>query len=214
VDAGEFLGGFPLQLTMSRCPRNTWGNATIEFTLVGIPLVFVLISTIEMARGMWIYHTLAYAVKEGTRYAIAQGENSAAPASFQSVCKVIANAGTGLLREDLTLTFYSASNPAGTTFTADTCSGTRWPPGYNINKDGWPPPTTGFPGCQASANCVDNQPGQTISITGYYPFVSAIAMFWPGAGPGMTFTPAPPKAACSNMVGFCLPAASQDVMQF
>jgi Flp pilus assembly protein TadG len=174
-------------------PRYLRGNATIEFTLVGIPLVFVLISTIEMARGMWIYHTLAYAVKEGTRYAIVRGQNSPTPATYQSVCNAIVQAGTGLLKEDLTLSFTSAS---GTTpYPANNCPNTQWPPGNN-------------------ANIIDNQPGQTISIAGYYPFVSAISMFWPGAGPGMMFTPAPPQAACSNMVGFCLPASSKDVIQF
>jgi hypothetical protein len=169
------------------------GNATIEFTLVGIPLVFVLISTIEMARGMWIYHTLAYAVKEGTRYAVARGQNNPIPTTYKNVCNAIVQAGTGLLPEDLTLSFTSLS---GTTpYRANACPNTPWPPGNN-------------------AGVIDNQPGQTISITAFYPFVSAIAMFWPGAGPGMTFTPAPPQAACSNMVGFCLPASSQDVMQF
>jgi hypothetical protein len=170
------------------------GNATIEFTLVGIPLVFVLISTIEMARGMWIYHTLAYAVKEGTRYAVARGQNNPTPTTYQNVCNVIVQAGTGLLPADLTLSFTSLSGT--TAYPANGCPSTRqWPPGN-------------------SAGTIDNQPGQTISITGFYPFVSAIAMFWPGAGPGMTFTPAPAQSACSNMVGFCLPASSQDVMQF
>ena len=75
--------------------RANWrGNATIEFTLVGIPLVFVLISTIEMARGMWIYHTLAYAVKEGTRYAVARGQNNPTPTTYQNVCNAIVQAGT------------------------------------------------------------------------------------------------------------------------
>jgi hypothetical protein len=174
------------------------GNATIEFTLVGIPLVFVLISTIEMARGMWIYHTLAYAVKEGTRYAVARGQNNPTPTTYQNVCNAIVQAGTGLLPGDLTLSFTSLSTSlsgASPQYTANNCPNAQWPPGNN-------------------AGMIDNQPGQTISITGYYPFVSAIAMFWPGAGPGMTFTPAPPQALCSNMVGFCLPASSKDVMQF
>ena len=56
--------------------RRRLGNATIEFTLVEIPLLCVLISTFEMARGMWLYHTLAYAVKEGARYAAVRGQNS------------------------------------------------------------------------------------------------------------------------------------------
>jgi Flp pilus assembly protein TadG len=165
------------------------GNATLEFTLVGIPLVFVLISTIEMARGMWIYHTLAYAVKEGTRYAVARGQNNPVPTTVQNVCNAIMQAGTGLLPEDLTLSFTSLS---GTTpYTANACPNTPWPPGNN-------------------AGIIDNQPGQTISIIGYYPFVSAISMFWPGAGAGMTFQP----LACKGAGTLCLPAASQDVIQF
>jgi Flp pilus assembly protein TadG len=172
-----------------RKQRSGRGNATIEFTLVGIPLVFVLISTIEMARGMWIYHTLAYAVKEGTRYAVARGQNNPTPTTYQNVCNAIAHAGTGLLPEDLTLSFTSLS---GTTpYPANACPNTQWPPGNN-------------------ANIIDNQPGQTISITGYYPFVSAISMFWPGAGQGMTFQ----SLTCQGAGTVCLPAASQDVMQF
>ncbi len=179
--------------------RTRWrGNATIEFTLVGIPLVFVLISTIEMARGMWIYHTLAYAVKEGTRYAVTRGQNNPTnprPTTVQTVCNVIVQAGTGLLPEDLTLKFTSAG---GSTpfYPANACpDATPWPPGDN-------------------RSAIDNQPGQTISISGYYPFASAISMFWPGAGPGVTFDPGTAQAACRNKFGFCLPASSQDVMQF
>ncbi len=183
---------------MQKGKRKGRGNATIEFTLVGIPLVFVLISTIEMARGMWIYHTLAYAVKEGTRYTVARGQNntSANHATYQGVCNTIARAGTGLFPGDLTLTFHSAT-AGDVTCTADGvgCPAGPWPPG-------------------SSASSIDDQPGQAISITGFYPFVSAISMFWPGAGPGTTFTPAPPQATCSNLVGFCLPASSRDVMQF
>lgn len=171
--------------------RGNWrGNATIEFTLVGIPLVFVLISTIEMARGMWIYHTLAYAVKEGTRYAVARGQNNPTPTTYQNVCNIIAQAGTGLLPEDLTLKFTSFSGTS-TPFTANTCPSTQWPPGNN-------------------AGVIDNQPGQSISITGYYPFVSAISMFWPGAGQGMQFN----KLTCQGPQSLCLPASSKDVIQF
>jgi TadE-like protein len=193
---------------MRKSGRRFCGNATIEFTLVGIPLVFVLISTIEMARGMWIYHTLAYAVKEGTRYAVARGQNNPTaqnnpptPPSYQTICSVVAQAGTGLLQEDLTLRFHSATakditctcSPTGSTSTSGwpACQANPWPPGDNLSV-------------------IDNQPGETISITGFYPFVSAISMFWPGAGPGMTFQ----SLTCQGAGALCLPAASQDVMQF
>jgi TadE-like protein len=178
------------------------GNATIEFTLVGIPLVFVLISTIEMARGMWIYQTLAYAVKEGTRYAVARGQNNPVPTTYQNVCNAIVQAGTGLLPKDLILVF--RSDLSGTVFvhstglfTADTCT-----PANHSPTDPWPPGD--------NQSVIDNQPGQAISITGYYPFVSAISMFWPGAGPGMTFQ----GLTCQGKNTVCLPASSMDVMQF
>jgi hypothetical protein len=179
---------------MPKRKRNWRGNATIEFTLVGIPLVFVLISTIEMARGMWIYHTLAYAIKGGTRYAVARGQNNSgvSHSSYQGVCTAILQAGAGLLKEDLILTFQSATTQP-TTLKADACLSNpgQWPPGLAAGK-------------------IDDQAGQMISISGFYPFVSAISMFWPGAGPGMTFQ----GLTCNGPLAVCLPAASQDIMQF
>src|SRR5579871_5563504 len=63
---------------MNLSPKNRLkrsGQSLIEFTLVGIPLIFVLISVFEISRGMWIYHTLAYSVKNGVRYASVHGIN-------------------------------------------------------------------------------------------------------------------------------------------
>ena len=51
----------------------------LEFVLVGIPLIFVILSIFEIARGMWTYQTLAFAVREGTRYAIMHGKGCASP---------------------------------------------------------------------------------------------------------------------------------------
>ena len=149
--------------------QNRRGNTLIEFTLVGIPVMFVLISTFEMARGMWIYHTLAYAIKEGTRFAIVHGQNcTTAPntcgKAIQDVATVVKNAGAGLNASQLSLTFSSASN-AAVTCTLNNCLS---------NATAWPQ----YP---------DNQPGLLIGINGIYPFQSAIAMFWPGAGSGITF---------------------------
>ena len=49
------------------------GAVTLEFTLVGIPLLFTLISTVEMSRGMWMYQTQAYAISQGVRYLVVHG---------------------------------------------------------------------------------------------------------------------------------------------
>jgi Flp pilus assembly protein TadG len=157
----------------------------MEFTLVGIPLIFVLISTFEIARGMWIYHTLAYCVKQGTRYTIVHGSNCAqAPntctVSIGQIAGVIKSASLGLDRDQLNLTFTPASGSA-TTCQLTNCltSGTVWPP--------------------SSANT----PGLSVTISATYPFRSMIAMFWPGARGGPTVFSA-----------VTLPASSKDLMQF
>jgi Flp pilus assembly protein TadG len=161
------------------------GNAVIEFTLVGIPLIFVLISVFEMARGMWIYHTLAYAIKEGTRYAIVHGSNcgispNACQVTIGQIAQRIADAGVGLIPGDLSVTFSSTTRATTTCPTLSGCfsDSTTWPQ---------------YP---------DNQPGLAIGITGTYPFQSALAMFWPGAGSGVSF----------GNVAF--PATSQETIQY
>src|SRR4051794_18293265 len=59
---------------MKRTFGSRRGNSMVEFTLVGIPLIFALISIFELARGMWIYHTMAYAIKDTTRYVAVHGQ--------------------------------------------------------------------------------------------------------------------------------------------
>jgi Flp pilus assembly protein TadG len=160
----------------------------IEFTMVGIPLMFVLISIVEMSRGMWIYHSLAHAVKEGARYTIVHGQNYTAITgssnTIQNVCNVIVNAGPGLISTQLSLTFTSDTTNA--TYTANNCPTTAWPPG-----------ATG-----ANPNIIDNEPGENITITATYPFQSAISMFWPGKTKGM------------QVPTITFPAGSTEMMQF
>jgi Flp pilus assembly protein TadG len=183
-------------MTRTRNPRR--GNAVLEFTLVGIPVVFVLISIFEVSRGMWIYHTLAHAAREGTRFAIVHGQNcgtlptvcdksvadSCCKKTVADIAAVIRDAGAGLIPEDLTVTIRNTNvfganfDTVGPAFLSTLLSdNTEWPTG------------TG------------SSPGNDIEITLTYPFRSAIALFWPGAGP-VTFGT------------FNLPATSQDRIQF
>lgn len=143
---------------------NQKGSAMLEFTLVAIPLIFVLISTFEIARGMWIYGTVANAVKEGTRFAIVKGSDcatapNACSAKISDLATRIKAMGTGLTSE-LTLSFTSDSGT--TTCQLNDCL---------TNNTVWPP-------------AGDNAKGQAIQIAGQYPFRSAIVLFWPGAGRG------------------------------
>lgn len=174
----------------------------LEMTLVGIPLMFVLISTVEMARGMWIYHTLAYAVREGTRYTIVHGVNCGITGNncqgsatngriaVKDIASVIQNAAVGL---------YQYGSPT------DTCPSTtvlciRM---QSLTDDtGWITMNSAL----TNANRFPTDGGDAISapitITVTYPFQSAIAMFWPGAGPGMNFT------------NVTFPASSRENVQF
>ena len=93
---------------------NKSGNAMIEFTLVGIPLIFVLLATFELARGMWLYATVAHAVRAGARYAAVHGKDcSTLPnqcaVTVADVAGVIRDAGVGLDPMDLRLAMIATS---------------------------------------------------------------------------------------------------------
>lgn len=160
------------------------GSAMIEFTLVGIPMIFVLISTFEVSRAMWNYHTLAYAIREGTRYAVVHGsgcssdpENSC-QVSVGQVAQRIQNAGIGLDASQLNLTFVSSGTPITCTLTACLGDQTVWP------------------------QAPQNTPGSTLAINGKLPFQSALALFWPGASNGMNFPTAYLTAGSSDIIQF------------
>jgi Flp pilus assembly protein TadG len=132
----------------------------IEMTLVGIPVIFILITTFEVARAMWIYHTLAHAVKEGSRYASVHGSNCAAPPNactvdIAQIAARIRSAGVGLIPEELQLSF-TAANGVETRCLLRSCL---------TNTTTWPP---------SPANGV----GSHIIISGSYPFRSPVALLW------------------------------------
>ena len=160
------------------------GSSFLEFVLVAVPMIFVMYSTFEMARAMWSYHSLAYAVREGTRYAIVHGSDCAnspnsCTVTIAQIATKIKNAGIGLDGNSLNLTFTPNSGTA-TTCKLNTClsNNTQWPP--------------------TDANSI----GMSVMITANYPFRSGISFFWPGskgtgAFPALNF-----------------PAQSKDVIQF
>ena len=141
-------------------------------TLVGIPIIFILISIFEMSRGMWMYHTAAYAVKNGVRFATVHGIDcvtnlpivkSTCTRTANDVAAVIRDAGVGLDWEQSILTFTSLDGsftcPLSATGTGS--CGLVWPP------------------ASSGANKRDNP----ISIDIKIPFYSALSMFWPGSKP-------------------------------
>src|SRR5262249_38335847 len=104
--------------------RGNSGNSFLEFTLVGIPLIFILIGTFEMSRGMWSYHTLAYAVKSGVRYSVVHGQTcsrspNACTTTISEIASKIRSAGVGLPSDLVTLTFTPAKGSATTCLLSD-----------------------------------------------------------------------------------------------
>jgi hypothetical protein len=169
------------------------GSTLFEFVMVGIPIVFVLLSTFEIARGMWIYQTLGYSIKRGVRYSIVHGFNCGQPGNscrvtIAQIAGVIQNASLGLDTRRMSLTF------TPNTGSAITCTLSPMPPASDgdclSNATVWPPDNA-------------SSPGMTVSISGTYPFNSMISMFWPGARGGAT-----------QFSSVNLGASSNDLMQF
>jgi Flp pilus assembly protein TadG len=146
--------------------RRERGNSLVEFTLVGIPLIFILIATFEMARGMWNYQTLAFAVKSGARYTVVHGQNcaiapNACTVSISQIASKIRYEGPGLPADRVTLTFTPSSGSATSCVLAACID--------DYTSPAWPPSAA-------------NAPGQDVRISGRLEFRSAMLFFWPGAG--------------------------------
>jgi hypothetical protein len=145
------------------------GIALLEFTLVGLPLLFILVCVFEVARGMWVYHTVAQAVTEGARFAAVRGRGCSTPpndcgSTIAGVGEAVRRAGVGLLPQELEIRLESAAGAIDCRpLTVCLSDFTAWPP----------EPANG--------------PGLPVQVRAWYPFRSALAMFWPGAGPGQQF---------------------------
>jgi hypothetical protein len=171
------------------------GNAMIEFVLVGIPLLFVCISIEEMARGMWQYHTLQYAVKMANNYAAVHGATCATSpnsctVNVSNVVGVFATNAIGVPMSNVAVTLTSENNSA-TCSQVSTCStSSSW-------STQWPPSANG-----------DNAVGNWIKFRADYTFNTALSMFWPGAGTPVSF---------GSNVGagkFDFPGYSYELIQF
>jgi Flp pilus assembly protein TadG len=149
---------------MTRIER---GAVSVEFALVGIPLIFALISTVEMSRGMYIYFSQAHAVREGARYVVVRGADclvngNTCGVQVKDIAGQLAHSGIGLLPDHWNVTLISSSganNVACTPLSNCLTNATTWP------------------------SSPDNQVGSSVAISASYPFSSALAMFWPGVKP-------------------------------
>jgi len=141
--------------------RAARGSNLIEFTLVGIPLVFMILTIFQISLGMFTYHTLANAIDVGARLASVQPGNVGGP---NGIAQTIINNAPGLLPGKLTLTF--SGTVGGTATPVATCVATTCVSSYS---------STAFPPGSAFTD--------TLTVLGTYPFATPFAMFWPTVGP-------------------------------
>jgi Flp pilus assembly protein TadG len=148
----------------------------LEFVLVGIPMLFGVISIEEMARGMWQYHTLQYAVKMANSYASVHGATCSSSANsctvdVSNVVGVFQTNAIGVPMSSVAVTL--SSETAGN---AVTCSQVSTCSSNSSWSTQWPPTASG-----------DNAVGNWIKFRADYTFKTALAMFWPGAGGPVSF---------------------------
>ena len=96
---------------MRKCNRKwnpRWGkesgNQTVEFTLIGLPLTFLLFSIANMCFAMLTLHTLQEAVEQAARFVSTRGSTCSSgtntcTATFQQIVTVVANNAPGINRE-------------------------------------------------------------------------------------------------------------------
>jgi hypothetical protein len=164
--------------------RGRAGNSCLEFTLAGIPVIFALISTVEMARAMWTYNALGHSSREAVRYASRKGENCSTggndcAASVAEIVGRMRGSAFGVPPADLDVTLTSAVGTIACT-----------PVGVCLDDESMWPPTGG------------NNVGAEITVTASSRFRSAIAMLWPGAGAAERSSIYVLQASSTERIGF------------
>ena len=133
--------------------------------MTGIPLIFIIISIVELSRGMWIYDTLAHSVEATTRDMAVRGFDCS---SYVSGCaqtiggysQLFNKWAIGLDPAQVSVTFQSTNHTV-------TCSPLN---SCYTNSTAWPPSG-------------DNGRNLDIWVTASMPFNPAIGMFIFGSTP-------------------------------
>jgi Flp pilus assembly protein TadG len=140
------------------------GFAMVEFTLVGIPPMFLTISIIEASIAMWQYHSMMYANEIVARYAAMHGygctqNGNTCTITVGAAAKMIANQAPSFDTSRLNVTLYTNSgNTACAPITSCYTSTTQFP------------------------SSSDNQVGYDVKFVASYPIYNPLPLMWPGAG--------------------------------
>jgi Flp pilus assembly protein TadG len=135
------------------------GSLLLEFTLLGIPVIFMTLSVFEVSMTMWQFHTLEQCAVSGARYVITHGSNCSAtcPITVGNVVTRITQMGIGLDPAKLSITLASAS--ASTTYSPASS--------YLTNGTTFPP-------------SADSTAGKDITVTVKQTISNPFVLYWPG----------------------------------
>ena len=100
-------------MTVLRAVHSRRGSAILEFTLVAVPLMFVIISAFWVGVGMWQYHTLAEAVNYTARAASVHGAGCAGQTCATTVgatAQTLASAAVGVSASQINATLTSSAS--------------------------------------------------------------------------------------------------------
>jgi Flp pilus assembly protein TadG len=140
------------------------GSSQIEFLLVGIPVIFIINGIFEISRGMWIYDTLCHATHTLARHIAVHGSGcttggNTCSTTVGNIAQDFQFITPGLDPSQLNLTLTSSGGTVQTCSPLSSCtsSATAWPP------------------------TADAQAGNVVKVSSTYPFLNALAMWWPGS---------------------------------
>lgn len=91
----------------------TAGQALVEFALVLPVTLLILIGLLDSARAVWYSNTLALAAREGTRYAIVNGDGSSDPADAADIAAVVRSYAVGVAGLSVTTTWPDTTKRRG-----------------------------------------------------------------------------------------------------
>jgi Flp pilus assembly protein TadG len=144
--------------------RQQGGSALVEFTMTGVPLLFIWIGIIQISLGMWHYHTLQYAIKQAGSYLTVHGSSTGYCKSnncrVEDVATIMATYALGMQQSTINMTFTPVASDHTTKGAATTCT---------------------LDACQTNTTAFPNG-NPEFEIQAEYQFTNALGMVAPGAG--------------------------------
>jgi Flp pilus assembly protein TadG len=147
--------------------RRRRGSTLVEFTLLGIPAIFLCVSVVSVSIDMWQFFTLSYAVEQTARYTALHGSTCSLSPNSCTITR--ANVATYFEGQAIALAAASTTMILNDGSGAITCN----------PVSSCPSSSSTFP---SSGN---NTPGtNNVTVTASYALINPIVMLWPGAAGG------------------------------